>query len=117
MSGIERVKPDFSVRMTVGTDEILINRIFDHVHLFRWLDHGILKLITQEGFVQYHVSLEHAEKVARAAGIIAIERTEISEREHESYLTAMGSFMTDEWLAGTAEGHPEPSEDTPDEVE
>jgi hypothetical protein len=89
----DRIKPDFSVRFNFGGQDVFINRMYDHVHIYSWLGHGILKVIGEEGFQQWHVGEASARQVAEAAGIVPIERTEISEKEYQGYLNAMILFM------------------------
>jgi len=93
-----RVQPDFSLGLNIGDQHHLVDRTYDHVHIFEWLGHGILKLITEEGVAQVHLSQADAEKIATGAGIIPIMREEISEREYEQYLQAQESMMDDDWL-------------------
>ena len=89
---------DFSVAVTFGGQEQLVNRVFDHVHLFRPIGHSIIKLVTTDGFQQWHVPVESGERVAEAAGIIPTDRKEITEREWEGYLSFQDSQLNDGWL-------------------
>jgi hypothetical protein len=89
---------DFSVNVTFGEEEQLVNRVFDHVHLFRPIGHSIVKLVTTEGFQQWHLPIETGERVAEAAGIVPTERTEITEREYDGYLRFQESTLDDTWL-------------------
>jgi hypothetical protein len=89
---------DFSVQVTFGEEEQLVNRVFDHVHLFRPIGHSIVKLVTTEGFQQWHMPIETGERVADAAGIIPTERVEITEREWAGYLRFQDSQLNDSWL-------------------
>lgn len=89
-----RIQPDYSIRVTFGEeDEQLVDRRFDHVHLFSWLGHGMLKLVGQDGFSVYHMSEEHARMLAERAGIFPIPREEISKSEYEAYLRYTEQMM------------------------
>jgi hypothetical protein len=99
------IRPNFSVRVTFGDQEQLVNRIYDHVHLFRPLGHSIVKLVTEDGFQEWHTPLEQGEAVAEAAGIVPIEREEISQPEYDAYMRYQASTLNDSWLEGEGE-HP-----------
>lgn len=101
----EYIQPDFSIRVTFGDEEQIVNRVYDHVHLFRPLGHGIIKIMTSEGFQQWHLPIDQAETVAEGAGITPIERPEISQKEYDAYLRYQEKTMDDDWLDGDAE-HP-----------
>lgn len=96
----ERILPNFSVNLTLGEEQVLINRIYDNVHIFDWLGHSILKIVGQEGFLQWHTSMENGLQVASAAGITPVYRPEITPEEHEQYLAYQEQFLTDDWLLG-----------------
>jgi len=95
----ERIQPDFSLRLNMGEESIIVNRIYDNVHIFDWLGHGILKLVGEEGFLQYHTTQEQALGVANAAGITPVYRPEITPHEHEQYLAMQEQLLSDDWLA------------------
>lgn len=92
------VNPDFSVKVTFGDEEQLVNRVYDHVHLFRPLGHAIIKIVTTEGFQQWHLPIEQGEAVAEGAGIKPIERDEISQKEYDGYLAYKEATLSDDWL-------------------
>lgn len=55
---------DFSVRVNFGEKEFLVNRCFDHVHLWRELGFSILKIVDpNDGFVQMCLTIEDAEQI------------------------------------------------------
>lgn len=95
---MDRVNPDRSVRLNLGETEVLVDRVYDHVHIFSWLGHGILKIITEKGLMQAHVSEADARRVAEEAGIKPLERDEISAKEYEKYLETQESRLDDSWL-------------------
>lgn len=95
---LERIQPDFSVSLTLGGDKVLINRIYDNVHIFDWLGHSILKIIAEEGFLQWHTSLANGIEVAQAAGITPVYRPEITPKEYDQYLEYQEQFLADDWL-------------------
>lgn len=94
----DRIQPDFSIAVNMGGDKVLINRIYDNVHLFDWLGHGILKIVAEEGFLQWHTSYDTAVEVANNAGITPVHRPEITPTEHEQYLKYQEQFLGDNWL-------------------
>jgi len=94
----ERIQDDFSVRLNWGEESILINRVYDNVHIFDWLGHGILKLVGEEGFLQYHTTQDQALSVANNAGITPVYRPEITPTEYEQYLRTQEYFLGDDWL-------------------
>lgn len=94
---MDRVRPNFSVGVNMGGEKVLVDRVYDHVHVFNWLGHGILKIITDEGLLQVHTTEEDALRVAEAAGIVPTLREEISETEYEKYLEAQENQM-EGWL-------------------
>ena len=67
------VNPDFSVNVNWGERAYLVNRCFDHIHLFRRFGFAILKIVDpNDGFVQMCVAIEDAESIAEVAQIIPI---------------------------------------------
>lgn len=96
----ERVTPDFSIMVRFGEEEVLINRMYDNVHIFDWLGHGILKVVATEGFLQWHTTQDMALEVAERAQIDPLYRTSISEHEYEQYLKTQEQFLGDDWLDG-----------------
>jgi hypothetical protein len=93
-----RVQPDFSAGLEIGDQTYIVDRMYDHIHVFSWLGHGILKLITEDGVAQIHLSQANALKIATGAGIVPIMREEISEREYNQYLSAQEGMLDDDWL-------------------
>ena len=83
---MERVNPDFSIGVNFNDHKVLVDRVYDNVHVFPWLGYSLLKLITSEGFVQVPLTAEQGLDVAENAGIIPVYREEIAESEHEQYL-------------------------------
>ena len=94
----ERIQTNFSVNLKLGDEEVLINRVYDNVHIFDWLGHSILKIVGQDGFLQWHTSQANDIEVANAAGITPVYRPEITPEEHEQYLAYQQQFLTDDWL-------------------
>jgi hypothetical protein len=96
----ERIQPDFSVQVKFDDENsFLVDRTYDHTHIFSWLGYGILKLITEEGVLGVSMSQTDAMRVAETAGIIPIMRQEISEREYQQYLGYSEAILSDDWLA------------------
>ncbi len=95
---LERIQPNFSVSLNLGGEETLVNRIYDNIHLFDWLGHSILKIVGNEGFMQWHTSMESGLKVAEASGITPVYRPEITQEEYEQYLLFQEQMMGDDWL-------------------
>lgn len=94
----ERIQPDFSVKVRFGEDEVLVNRVYDNVHIFQWLGHGILKIVGSEGFLQWHTTEDIALEIAEEAGITPVYRQEITPIEHEQYILTQEQFLDDNWL-------------------
>lgn len=94
----ERIQPNFSVNLKLGEEEVLINRVYDNVHIFNWLGHSILKIVGEEGFLQWHTSMDNGLKVAEAANITPVYRPEITPEEYEKYLEFQNQMLSDEWL-------------------
>lgn len=92
------VSRNFSIKVTFGEEEQLVNRVYDHVHLFRPLGHSIVKLVTTDGFQQWHMPIEQGEAIAEAAGIIPTEREEIAETEYDGYTRYLEATLDDSWL-------------------
>jgi hypothetical protein len=80
------VVPDFSIGLNVGDQDYKIDAVYDNIHLFRRWGHAIIKVVGEEGFIQIHTSVEDAERVATAAGIIPVDRPSMRNSEYESYL-------------------------------
>jgi hypothetical protein len=95
---MERVNKDFSVRIDLGDEQVLVDRVYDNIHIFPWIGHAILKLVTEEGMMQVHTTIDEALRVAEATGIKPLEREEISEREYEKYLDIQVSQLDDSLL-------------------
>jgi hypothetical protein len=93
-----RIQPDFSVGMYLGEEKYLVDRVYDQVHVFSWLGHGILKIVTQEGIAQWHLPQADAEIVADAAEINVNYRKEIAQSEYEVYLRYLEQTMDTDWL-------------------
>lgn len=94
---MDKIRPNYSVNVNFGGTELLVDRVFDNIHLFKWLGHGILKVICDDGLVQIHTSESEALRVAEAAGIIPVERDEISQSEYNTYLSAQETQL-DKWF-------------------
>jgi hypothetical protein len=94
----DRIRPDYSIRVNFGEESVLVDRVYDNVHLFRWLGHGILKVIMDEGLGQWHMPEQQAEYIADNTGIIPVERQDISEREYDAYLRFQEASLGDSWL-------------------
>jgi len=97
----ERIQPDFSVKVNMGGESVLINRVYDNIHLFDWLGHSILKIVSEEGFLQWHTSYDNGVAVANSAGITPVHRPEITPQEYEQYLQYVEHTMDDSWIDGT----------------
>lgn len=95
---IDRVKPDYSAGLMLNDRKVLVDRVYDHVHVFDWLGYGILKLVTEEGIAQVPLTLEQADSICVGAGIIPIMRHEISVSEHEYYLEVQAGLLDREFL-------------------
>jgi len=93
-----RIQPDFSVAVNLGEEATLINRVYDNVHIFDWLGHGILKIVSTEGFLQWHLTQDSALQVAEAAGITPVYRPEITEHEYQQYIQFQEHFLGEDWL-------------------
>lgn len=96
----DRVVDDFSVKINFGEKEELVNRVYDHVHIYEWLGHGILKLVTTGGVEQWHLPQDQALWIAESAGITPIYEQTITSTEYETYLRYQETFLTDDWLGG-----------------
>jgi hypothetical protein len=95
----ERIQPDFSVQVKFDDENsFLVDRTYDHIHVYSWLGYGILKLITEEGVLGISLPESDALRIAETAGIIPIMRQEISEREYAQYLAFSEAMLGDDWL-------------------
>jgi hypothetical protein len=92
------IVPDFSMRLNLGEHSFLVDAVYDRVDIFIPLGCGILKLITEEGFLQVVTSLEDAEDVAEQAGIQPNYRDSIRQREYDHYLDFKETTLDDDWL-------------------
>ena len=95
---MDRVTPDFSAGLMLNDQKVLVDRVYDHVHVFDWLGYGLLKLVTEEGIVQVPLDLEQADAICIGAGIIPIMRHEISASEHEYYLKVKALELEQEFI-------------------
>lgn len=95
---MDRVTPDFSAGLMLNDEKVLVDRVFDHVHIFDWLGYALLKLITDEGIAQVPLDLEQADAICVGAGIIPIMRHEISVSEHEYYLQVQATQLEQEFI-------------------
>lgn len=96
---MDRVQPDFSVGVNFNDIRILVDRVYDNVHIFPWLGYSLLKLVTNEGFRQVPLSAEQGLEVATATGIKPLYRDEISASEHEHYLQVQAMRLENEYGA------------------
>jgi len=95
---IDRVTPDFSAGLMLNDKKVLVDRVYDHIHIFDWLGYGLLKLVTEEGIMQVPLDLAQADAICIGAGIIPIMRHEISVSEHEYYLEIQAKQLEQEFI-------------------
>jgi len=95
---MNRVKPDYSAGLMLNDTKVLVDRVYDHIHIFDWLGYGLLKLVTEEGITQVPLDLEQAAAICTGAGIIPIMRQEISASEHEYYLQVQALQLEQEFM-------------------
>lgn len=95
---MDRVSPDFSAGLMINDKKVLVDRVYDHVHVFDWLGYALLKLVTEDGISQVPLDLAEADAICVGSGIIPIMRQEISVSEHEYYLKVTQSKLDDSWL-------------------
>ena len=95
---MDRVTPDFSAGLMLNDEKVLIDRVYDHVHVFDWLGYALLKLITEEGVMQVPLNLAQADAICVGAGIIPIMRHEISVSEHEYYLEISAKQLEQDFM-------------------
>jgi hypothetical protein len=81
----DRVNPDFSIGLEFEDKKFHLDRVFDNVHIFEWLGYGVMKIVTNTGFVQMGCFIDDALETAEMAGIKPLYRDEISESEYEQY--------------------------------
>ena len=92
------IEHDRSINLTFGEREMLVDAVYDNIHIFRPLGFSILKLVTNDGFCQMATGIEDAEQVAEAAGIQPVERTSIRQSEYDFYLNYQQMTLDDDWL-------------------
>lgn len=96
---MDRISEDSSVRLNFGDESVLINRVFDNIHIFDWLGHSILKIVDNDsGFMQWHMPQEQGLWIAEEALITPVYRPEITQREYDGYLRYMETRVDDSWL-------------------
>lgn len=89
---------DFSIGLEFDGRKILVDAVYDRVDIFRPLGFSILKLVTNDGFLQMGTDIEDAEAVAEGAGIIPNYRPSIRRSEYDFYLRYMELTLDDDWL-------------------
>lgn len=94
---MDRIVEQPAVRMTFGDEEVIMHRMYDNIHIFDWLGHSILKIVGEQGFLQWHTTQEQGLKVAEATGIVPVYRETIEPKEYENYLSFMASCAMDEF--------------------
>ena len=80
-----------AIRTNFGGEEVILHRIYDNIHIFDWLGHSILKIVNEQGFLQWHTTQEQGLRIAEASGIIPVYRESIEPTEHEGYLSFVAS--------------------------
>jgi len=103
---MNRVERDFSAGLMLNDKKVLVDRVYDHVHVFDWLGYGILKLVTEEGITQVPLNLEQADAICIGSGIIPIMRHEISVSEHEYFLKVKSLELEQEFMGELDMGGP-----------
>jgi hypothetical protein len=89
---------EISVRIEFGEDSYLFDPHYDTIHIYPWLGHCIVRIITDEGQGQLHTSQEYGESIAEIVNIEPkIEKT-IGERAWKAYLQYQDKQLDDDWL-------------------
>ena len=99
----DRIKPTFSVPLEFEGEKYLIDRRYDHLHIFRWVGMGIFRILTAEGLMQMMMGQEQGEHIAEQAMVTPIYREEWTVEEREMYYSWAAHTMDDDWLGGLDE--------------
>jgi hypothetical protein len=88
-------------------ERVPVNSKFDRVDFYRPLGLWMLKFYSDEnGLMTIYTDEENALRVVAEAELPLVEREFIFESEHEGFLTAQSSLLTDEMFGGFDEDEP-----------
>lgn len=104
---MERVKPDYSVGMTIdGSEErYLLDPRYDFIRLFPWLQYGIVNIVTETGIHRLYTTEEQCMTIHERTRIPLAIVDFIVESEYENMVEIMANDLNDSWLEGNGE-HP-----------
>jgi hypothetical protein len=96
----ERVRADFSTPLTSTTgQEWVLDARYDFVRIFKWLQFGVINIVTEEGIQRLYVDEAQARHVGERAMLPIAELEWICESEYEQYLAIQQDNLDDSWLA------------------
>ena len=111
----EYIRPDDFFKLTLrhpngDADVFPVNGKYDRIDFFPRLGAYIIKIYDDEaGLVCYYTDEEQARKLSEDGDLPMVERDFMYESEHEGYLRAQSTLLTDEMFGGFDETPDEPS--------
>ena len=103
MSDNFEVRPDvfFPIGFEGAEEGVMVNAKYDRVDFFAGIGAYVLKILDDDnGLMSVYVSEETAQRVVAHTEIPVVERAFMYESEHEGYLTAQATLLTDEAFGG-----------------
>jgi hypothetical protein len=91
-------RKEISIRINTGDESYLFDPHYDSVHIYPWLGHAIIRIITEDGQGQLHTSQAHAEAISEAARVRPYIEESIGERAWTAYLKYQEQTVDDSWL-------------------
>jgi hypothetical protein len=89
---------EISVRINCGDESYLFDPHYDTVHIYPWLGHSIMRIITEDGQLQLHAHQVYGESVCERAGITPKIEEKIGRRAFTAYLRYQEETISDAWL-------------------
>ena len=79
--------------------DVQFNQRFDRIDHFSMLGMYMLKVVSNEGFLEFCIDSDEGERVSQLDGVIAVEREEMLESEYEIYLRwQVGKLAIEDFL-------------------
>lgn len=95
---MDRVRPDYSARLSTNQGEFLVDPTYDFIRVFKWLGHAVINIVTEDGMNKMHVDEATARQVHERVGIPLVELDWITESEYQKYLDIKADLVDDSWL-------------------
>jgi hypothetical protein len=95
----ERIKDDYSVRVTIkGTeDSFLVSPKYDHLQTFSWLGWSILRVVLEDGMGHMHLPEDKGIDVAQQAGLPVAPCDSMMKSDYKYYLQAQEQNL-EQWF-------------------